>query len=308
METIQNFPEITKKDFPLLNKNLKSSEQIIYLDHAATTQKPIQVLEKINEYYRNFNANVHRGAHQLSAKATEEFENARYLISKYIKANSTKEIIFTRNATEAINLAARSWGESSLKENDILIEVYCCGISFADILAVEGKYQDTPPLPFTPGLEISGVILDIGSKVKNFRIGDEVIALSKWGGFADKVIINENFVVSKLKKMPFDLAACMTINYGTSYYALIERAKIKPKDKILILGASGGIGLSAIEICKAIGCEVTAMASSEDKLLACKEYGADNLVLTKKDNLRDSLKDFKEITFDIIYDLSLIHI
>ena len=107
METIQNFPELTKKDFPLLNKNLKSSEQIIYLDHAATTQKPIQVLKKIDEYYRNFNANVHRGAHQLSAKATEEFENARYLISKYIKANSTKEIIFTRNATEAINLAAR---------------------------------------------------------------------------------------------------------------------------------------------------------------------------------------------------------
>ena len=105
METIQNFPEITKKDFPLLNKNLKSSEQIIYLDHAATTQKPIQVLEKINQYYTNFNANVHRGAHQLSAKATEEFENARYLISKFIKANSTKEIIFTRNATEAINLA-----------------------------------------------------------------------------------------------------------------------------------------------------------------------------------------------------------
>ena len=107
METIQNFPEITKKDFPLLNNNIKSNEQIIYLDHAATTQKPIQVLKKIDEYYRNFNANVHRGAHQLSAKATEEFENARYSISKYIKANSTKEIIFTRNATEAINLAAR---------------------------------------------------------------------------------------------------------------------------------------------------------------------------------------------------------
>ena len=116
METIQNFPEITKKDFPLLNNNIKSNEQIIYLDHAATTQKPIQVLKKIDEYYRNFNANVHRGAHQLSDKATEEFENARYLISKYIKANSVKEIIFTRNATEAINLVARSWGEYSLKE------------------------------------------------------------------------------------------------------------------------------------------------------------------------------------------------
>ena len=121
METIQNFPETTKKDFPLLNKNLKSSEQVIYLDHAATTQKPIQVLKKIDEYYKNFNANVHRGAHQLSAKATEEFENARYLTSKYIKANSAKEIIFTRNATEAINLVAKSWGEYSLKENDEIL-------------------------------------------------------------------------------------------------------------------------------------------------------------------------------------------
>ena len=95
METIQNFPEITKKDFPLLNNRIKSNEQIIYLDHAATTQKPIQVLEKIDEYYRNFNANVHRGAHQLSAKATEEFENARYSIKKYINANSTKAVSYT---------------------------------------------------------------------------------------------------------------------------------------------------------------------------------------------------------------------
>jgi len=121
MQTIQNFSEIIKKDFPLLNKNLKRDEQIIYLDHAATTQKPKQVLQKIDEYYRNFNANVHRGAHQLSAKATEEFENARYVISKYINAHSIKEIIFTRNATEAINLVARSWGEFSLKENDEIL-------------------------------------------------------------------------------------------------------------------------------------------------------------------------------------------
>ena len=121
METIQNFPKIDKKDFPLLENNFKSENKIIYLDHAATTQKPIQVIDKIEEYYRTFNANVHRGAHQLSAKATEEFENARSLIAKYVNANSTKEIIFTRNATEAINLAARSWGEFTLKENDEIL-------------------------------------------------------------------------------------------------------------------------------------------------------------------------------------------
>ena len=124
MTTIQNFPKINQKDFPLLENNFKSENKIIYLDHAATTQKPIQVLAKLDEYYRNFNANVHRGAHQLSARATEEFENARSLIANYVNANSTKEIIFTRNATEAINLVARSWGEYTLKENDEILFNY----------------------------------------------------------------------------------------------------------------------------------------------------------------------------------------
>ena len=111
-----------KKDFPLLaNYHNDIDKQIIYLDHAATTQKPIQVLNKLNEYYKYFNANVHRGAHQLSAKATDEFENARFQIKEYINAYSDKEIIFTRNATEAINIAARSWGELNLKENDEIL-------------------------------------------------------------------------------------------------------------------------------------------------------------------------------------------
>ena len=124
MEAIKNFPEIVKKDFPLLENSLQSEDRVIYLDHAATTQKPVQVLKKIDEYYRNFNANVHRGAHQLSAKATEEFENSRSLISKFLNTSSAKEIIFTRNATEAINLVARSWGDFSLKEGDeILLSV-----------------------------------------------------------------------------------------------------------------------------------------------------------------------------------------
>ena len=106
MKKIKNTLKKYKNEFPLLENNFKDENKIIYLDHAATTQKPIQVLKKIEEYYKNFNANVHRGAHQLSAKATEEFENARYLIAKYVNANSAEEIIFTRNATEAINLAA----------------------------------------------------------------------------------------------------------------------------------------------------------------------------------------------------------
>ncbi len=121
MEAIKIFTELAKKDFPLLQNNFKREDKLIYLDHAATTQKPIQVLQKIDEYYRNFNANVHRGAHRLSAQATEQFENSRALISQYLNANTAKEIIFTRNATEAINLVARSWGEFTLKEDDEIL-------------------------------------------------------------------------------------------------------------------------------------------------------------------------------------------
>ncbi len=121
MNANKNLDFFERKDFPILDKILHSEGHLIYLDHAATTQKPIQVLKKIDEYYKNFNANVHRGAHQLSTKATEEFEKARFLVKDFINAYSEKEIIFTRNATEAINIAARSWGEANLKENDEIL-------------------------------------------------------------------------------------------------------------------------------------------------------------------------------------------
>lgn len=123
MEVKQEIIKFDRKDFPILNSDFKNNN-LIYLDHAATTQKPNQVLKKLDEYYKNFNANVHRGAHQLSARATEEFENARSLISYFINASSHKEIVFTRNATEAINLVSRSWGENTLEEGDeILISI-----------------------------------------------------------------------------------------------------------------------------------------------------------------------------------------
>ncbi len=122
MKTSQMYHLHKNKDFPLLaNYQNNNEKQIIYLDHAATTQKPIQVLNKLDYYYKNFNANVHRGAHQLSAKATDEFEKARFKIKEFINAYSDKEIIFTRNATEAINIAARSWGEFNLNENDEIL-------------------------------------------------------------------------------------------------------------------------------------------------------------------------------------------
>ena len=200
------------------------------------------------------------------------------------------------------NLSLGEFDLSKTNDNDVVIEVYCSGISFADILVVEGKYQDNPPIPFVPGVEVSGVVVEIGKKVNDFQIGDEVVALTNWGGFSEFVKVNSKFVEIKSEEMPFDVAASMTVNYGTSYHALVERADVQSNQDILILGASGGLGLAAIEISKAYGCRVTAVASSEEKLLVCKQYGADKLILNKDDNLKGCLKNNSAGKFDVIYD------
>ena len=121
MNQLNNLAYQARKDFPLFSDQIDGIKKLIYLDHAATSQKPIQVIEKLSNYYKFENANVHRGAHQLSAKATAEFEDARKITSDFISAKSSKEIIFTRNATEAINLVAYSWGNSELKEDDEIL-------------------------------------------------------------------------------------------------------------------------------------------------------------------------------------------
>ncbi len=116
--------EKVRGDFPIFSHKISNEKKLIYLDHAATSQKPKQVINALQDYYYNFNANVHRGAHQLSVKATEAFEEARNTTAKFIKAKSSKEIVFTRNATEAINLIARTWGDQFLKkEDEILLTV-----------------------------------------------------------------------------------------------------------------------------------------------------------------------------------------
>ena len=119
--SINLLAEITRKDFPLFSDSSQEKRSLIYLDHAATSQKPKQVIDTLQKYYSFNNANVHRGAHQLSTKATEDFEHARSVTAQFINANSAKEIIFTRNATESINLVANSWGEMAIKEEDEIL-------------------------------------------------------------------------------------------------------------------------------------------------------------------------------------------
>ncbi|AAP99129.1 Cysteine desulfurase [Prochlorococcus sp. SS52] len=121
MKSKKNLAEITRKDFELFSLGSQENNDLIYLDHAATSQKPKFVIERMVHYYKYENANVHRGAHQLSAKATQAFEDAREITSQFVQAKSNREIVFTRNATEAINLVAYSWGDSQLKEGDEIL-------------------------------------------------------------------------------------------------------------------------------------------------------------------------------------------
>ncbi len=117
----ETLADLTRGDFPLFSSDQGSTQSLIYLDHAATSQKPHQVISSLQNYYSYYNSNVHRGAHQLSARATEAFEHARQITASFIGASSSREVVFTRNASEGINLVARSWGDSQLGEGDEIL-------------------------------------------------------------------------------------------------------------------------------------------------------------------------------------------
>ena len=148
----------------------------------------------------------------------------------------------------------------------VVIDVKAAGVNFPDVLIIQGKYQVRPELPFTPGSEISGVIRAIGAGVAGVTVGDRVIAFTAQGGFAQQVAVPAQAVMPMPPGMDFDIAAAITLTYGTSHHAIVDRAALKPGETMLVLGAAGGVGLAAIDIGKALGSRVIAAASSDDKL------------------------------------------
>lgn len=176
-----------------------------------------------------------------------------------------------------------------ISDTQVLISVKACGVNYPDNLIIQGKYQFKPELPFAPGGEVAGVILAVGSKVKNLVVGMRVLALCGWGGFAEEVAVESNRVFEIPPKMDFISASGTLYNYGTSYYALKQKAGIKEAETILILGAAGGVGLAAIELAKLMGATVIACASSDEKLAVCKLKGADFLINYQQDDLKKSV-------------------
>ncbi|MGY6523731.1 MAG: zinc-binding dehydrogenase [Mongoliitalea sp.] len=192
-------------------------------------------------------------------------------------------------------------------EKEVVIEVAACAVNFPDVLIIQNKYQFKPELPFSPGGEVSGVIKSVGNQVKHLKVGQRVLALCGWGGFAEEVKVSADRVFPIPPFMDDVTAASTLYTFGTSYFALKNRAQLKSGETLLVLGASGGVGLAAVELGKVMGATVIAAASSEDKLTICQEKGADHLINYETEDLKERVKELTQgkgvdVVLDVVGD------
>ena len=186
--------------------------------------------------------------------------------------------------------------------NQVKVKVKAAGLNFPDTLIIEGKYQIKPEMPFSPGGEMAGEVLEVGEGVKNFKPGQRIMGLTGYGAFAEEILVPENRLIPVPDGMDDHTAAAFSMVYGTSYHALKQRANIQPGETLLVLGASGGVGLAAVEIGKAMGANVIACASSDEKLEVAREAGADDLINYADEDLKEALKKRYPKGVDVIYD------
>ena len=193
--------------------------------------------------------------------------------------------------------------EPELGPGQVRIRMRAAGVNFADIVLVRGEYQEKPELPFAPGLEGAGEILEVGDGVTDFKPGDRVMALTTTGGFAEQAVCDTSTVFHAPDGMDDRTAAAFAVAYGTSHLALTHRADLKPGETVLVLGAGGGVGLTAIECAKAIGATVIAAASSDEKLALATERGADHAINYTDTDLRAEIRRLTDGNgVDVVYD------
>ena len=196
-----------------------------------------------------------------------------------------------------------NWPDPVPGPKEVIVDVKAAGLNFPDTLIIEGKYQVQPELPFIPGAEASGVVSAVGEKVSHLKVGDEVIFIGSHGGFCEKATVPAMMVMPKPPKQSFVQAAGIGMTYFTSHYALKQRANLQPGETVLVLGAGGGVGITAVELAAQMGATVIAAASSQDKLELAKSMGAEHLINYSNEDLRARIK---EITagkgVDVIYD------
>ena len=177
---------------------------------------------------------------------------------------------------------------------EAVISVKAASLNFPDVLIIQNKYQFKPPLPFSPGSELAGVVKEVGAGVTAFKPGDKVIAFTTFGAFAEEVKTEASRLLPLPEGMDFIAGAAFLLTYGTSDHALRDRGALRAGETLLVLGASGGVGLAAIQIGKALGARVIACASSEDKLAVCREHGADATINYASEDLRERIQAITE--------------
>lgn len=183
---------------------------------------------------------------------------------------------------------------------EVLIKIAACALNFADMLLIKGTYQEKPPLPFSPGMEVSGTIQAVGDNVKSLRVGQRVVSYSGTGGLAEYIALDESICLPIPDTMTFEQAAAFPVAYGTSHVALEYRAQLQAGERLLVLGATGGIGLTAVELGKLMGAEVIAVARGAEKLKVAKAAGADHLIDSSSEDIREVVKSLGGA--DVVYD------
>lgn len=179
----------------------------------------------------------------------------------------------------------------SLQAGEVRIAVHACGVNFPDTLIIQNLYQIKPPLPFSPGMEVAGEVLESGPGVTGLKLGDRVLALCGHGGFAEEVTVEASAVTLIPPSMDFVTAAGFALTYSTSHVALTHRGKLQAGETLLVHGAAGGVGLTAVELGKLLGATVIACASTPEKLQLAADYGADHLINYTEESIRDRVKE-----------------
>ena len=202
----------------------------------------------------------------------------------------------------AENLAVKEVEAPTAGDGEALVKIAYAGLNFFDTLIIEGKYQVKAKPPFSPAGEFSGRVVALGPGAQGFEVGDRVMGVCSYGAAAEEIAVS----TARLAKIPdglaLDKAAGLSVTYGTSLHALKQRAEMKAGETLFVLGASGGVGLAAVEIGKAMGARVVAGASSEDKLAFARRYGATETINTANDDMRGRLKEIAPKGVDVVYD------
>lgn len=205
-----------------------------------------------------------------------------------------------------VGVEALQWKELPTpqpKAGEVLIEIKAASLNFPDLLIVQNKYQAKPPLPFVPGSEYAGVIAAVGEGVTQLKVGQNVACLTGTGGFGTHAVAPAALCMPLPPGFPYVDAAAFIMIYATSYHALVDRGQLKAGETVLVLGAAGGVGTSAIQVAKVMGARVIAAASSDDKCKLCKSIGADATINYSRENLREAIKTLTDGKGpDVVYD------